>query len=172
MRPSEKFEAKSGKKSAFLFIFLLTLFENTLKYPLVCQQTNKNRQQANMIFQFACRKLQRSKDLEPARPSQFYSLMNGALCLFYTLYAVRYTSFCRLLSFVYRLYSTLVESPLQINPFYAKQTQFSGCTNECKYLLYKGLSNFYPACGAKKQTQFKPNCRKGEIDAKSVFTKD
>jgi hypothetical protein len=29
--------------------------------------------------------------------------------------------------------------------------------NERKYLLYKGLSNFYPAGGAKKQTQFKPN---------------
>jgi hypothetical protein len=70
-----------------------------------------------MTFQFARRKLQRSKDLEPAGLSQFYSLMNGALCLFYTLYAVRYISFCRLLSFVYRLYSTLVEDSLQIDLF-------------------------------------------------------
>jgi len=28
--------------------------------------------------------------------------------------------------------------------------------NEHKYLLHKGLSKFYPAGGAKKQTQFKP----------------
>jgi len=57
-----------AKKSAFLFIFLLTLFENTLKYHYVSQQANINRQQAKMTFQFACRKLQRSKDLEPASP--------------------------------------------------------------------------------------------------------
>ncbi len=33
-----------AKKSAFLVIFLLTLFENTLKYPYVSQQANINRQ--------------------------------------------------------------------------------------------------------------------------------
>jgi len=37
------------KKSAFLFIFLLTLFVNILKYPYVCQQANTNRQQAPVI---------------------------------------------------------------------------------------------------------------------------
>jgi hypothetical protein len=58
-----------GKKSAFWVIFLLTLFVNTLKYPYVSQQDNINRQQAKMTFQFACRKLQRSKDLEPAGPA-------------------------------------------------------------------------------------------------------
>ena len=42
-------------------------------------------------------------------------------------------------------------------PFYAKQTQFTKCPNLHKFLLYKGLSKFYPAGGAKKQTQFKPN---------------
>jgi len=40
---------------------------------------------------------------------------------------------------------------------YAKQSQFRESSNERKYLLYKGLSKFYPAGGAKKQTQFKPN---------------
>jgi len=44
------------------------MFETMLKYPYVSQQANINRQQANMTFQFACRKLQRSKDLEPASP--------------------------------------------------------------------------------------------------------
>jgi len=34
------------KKSAFLFVFLLTLFVNTLKYQHVSQQANINRQQA------------------------------------------------------------------------------------------------------------------------------
>jgi hypothetical protein len=38
-----------AKKSAFLVIFLLTLFGNTLKYPYVCQQANINRQQAAEI---------------------------------------------------------------------------------------------------------------------------
>ena len=37
-----------------------------------------------------------------------------------SLYAIRYTSFCRLLSFVYRLYSTLVEDSLQISYFLFK----------------------------------------------------
>ncbi len=35
-----------AKKSAFLVIFLLTLYENTLKYAYVSQQANINRQQA------------------------------------------------------------------------------------------------------------------------------
>ncbi len=51
----------------FLVIFLLTIFDNMLKYPPVSlslrgQQVNATRQQAKMTFQFACRKLQRSKD--------------------------------------------------------------------------------------------------------------
>jgi len=64
-----------AKKSAFLVIFLLTLFENTLKYfyvrlPLRGQRANINRPQATdkSTFQFACPKLQRSKDLEPEGP--------------------------------------------------------------------------------------------------------
>ncbi len=41
--------------------------------------------------------------------------------------------------------------------FFNKQSQFRESLNERKYLLYKDLSKFYPAGGAKKQTQFKPN---------------
>jgi len=52
---------------------------------------------------------------------------------------------------------TTVENALQISPFYAKQTQFPKKSNERKYLFNKGLQKFYPAGGAKKQTQFKPN---------------
>ncbi len=35
--------------------------------------------------------------------------------------------------------STSVENPLQINPFYAKQTQFPKKSNEHNYLFTKGL---------------------------------
>jgi hypothetical protein len=59
---------QDDQKKFFFVIFLLTIFENTLKYPYVSQQANINRQQAEMTFQFACRKLQRSKDLEPTSP--------------------------------------------------------------------------------------------------------
>jgi hypothetical protein len=53
----------------FFIIFLLTFFENTLKYTHVSQQANINRQQAKMTFQFACRKPPSDKDLEPASPN-------------------------------------------------------------------------------------------------------
>ena len=36
-------------KKVFFSVFLLTLFENTLKYTIVCQQANINRQQATDI---------------------------------------------------------------------------------------------------------------------------
>ena len=35
--------------------------------------------------------------------------------------------------------STFVESPLQIHPFSAKQTQFAKCSNERNLFLYSGL---------------------------------
>jgi len=60
-----------AKKSAFLFIFLLTLFVKMLKYAYVSQQANINRQQAKMTYHFACRKLQRSKDLESVGPDNY-----------------------------------------------------------------------------------------------------
>jgi len=40
---------------------------------------------------------------------------------------------------------------------YAKQTQFPKDQNELNFVLHKGLQKSYPAGGAKKQTQFKPN---------------
>ncbi len=81
-----------AKKSAFLVIFLLTMFEYTLKYPYVSQQANINRQQAKMIFQFVCRKLQRSKDLEPAQPINQWT-MNYEL---WTIYKHRESNFSSL----------------------------------------------------------------------------
>jgi len=35
--------------------------------------------------------------------------------------------------------STIVENPLQISPFYAKQSQFQNSRNVCKLLFAKGL---------------------------------
>jgi len=49
--------------------FHLKFNKNMIQYPRISQQANINRQQAKMTFQFACRKLQRSKDLEPAGPA-------------------------------------------------------------------------------------------------------
>jgi len=34
---------------------------------------------------------------------------------------------------------TFVKSPLQISSFYAKQSQFAGCSNEHKFYFNKGL---------------------------------
>ncbi len=39
----------------------------------------------------------------------------------------------------YKAPSTFVESPLQIHPFYAKQTQFTESPNESKFCYNKAL---------------------------------
>ena len=74
--------------------------------------------------------------------------------------------FCVLSSVICRLSSVLCPLSSALyncrgfftnRPFYAKQTQFPKGQNERKLLIHKGLSKFYPAGGAKKQTQFKPN---------------
>ncbi len=96
------------------------------------------------------------------------SLSPGAAYLTRNRRMLAHLLFCRGLHASRNCPSTSVEMPLQINPFYAKQTQFPKGQNERKYLLYKGLSNFYPAGGAKKQTQFKPNLRKSFYDKNSV----
>jgi len=59
-----------GQKKCFFGHFFLTIFYNMLKYQYVSQKANINRQQAKMTFQYAFRKLQRSKDLEPAGPAK------------------------------------------------------------------------------------------------------
>ncbi len=49
---------------------------------------------------------------------------------------------------------------------YAKQTQFPKSSNERIYLLYKGLSNFFPLAGYKNKPNsnpIKPNFRKNEF---------
>ncbi len=65
-------------------------------------------------------------------------------------YAIRNTTY-DIRESIYELLRT------KLSKNYAKQTQFRESSNEHNYLLYKGISKFYPAGGAKKQTQFKPN---------------
>ncbi len=59
--------------------------------------------------------------------------------------------------------------------FFNKQSQFRESSNEHKYLLYKGLSNFYPAGGAKNKPNSnpnKPNLRKAKMIVNSLIAKD
>jgi len=52
--------------------------------------------------------------------------------------------------------STFVENPLQINPFYAKQTQFPKNSNESKCLYKNGLRQNNRLQAGPKQTQSNP----------------
>jgi hypothetical protein len=58
--------------------------------------------------------------------------------------------------------STTVENSLQINPFYAKQTQFYGGSNKHKHFCNNEIRKFkhFDECQNKAKT--KPICRKGE----------
>jgi hypothetical protein len=59
--------------------------------------------------------------------------------------------------------------------FFNKQSQFRESSNERKYLLYKGLSNFIPLAGQKNKPNSnpnKPNCQKDQMNVKSLITKD
>jgi len=101
--------------------------------------------------------------------------MNGALCLFYTLYAVRYTIFCRLLSFVYRLYSTLVENPLQISPFMQNKPNFRKSQMNVSSYNTIDYEKYIPLAGQKnkpKTNPIKPNSRKAKMNVNLTFTKD
>jgi hypothetical protein len=53
--------------------------------------------------------------------------------------------------------STTVEKALQIRPFYAKQTQFSGLQNDVNIAYTKDYEENRRKLVMKKQTQFKPN---------------
>ena len=53
--------------------------------------------------------------------------------------------------------STTVEDSLQIHPFYAKQTQFTKCSNKRMLSISNGLCQFTPVQPLQKQSQFKPN---------------
>jgi len=71
--------------------------------------------------------------------------------------------------------STSVEDSLQIGPFYAKQSQFRESSNERKYLLYKGLSNFIPLSAQKNKPNsnpIKPNLQKAKMNVNLTLTKD
>ena len=52
--------------------------------------------------------------------------------------------------------TTPVENVLQISPFYAKQTQFAGCSNEHKRIFNKALRDQPTPPTPQKQTQSDP----------------
>jgi hypothetical protein len=58
--------------------------------------------------------------------------------------------------------STTVENSLQIDPFYAKQSQFQIRQNKRKHFLSKYLGLIGQLVIQKKQTQFKPNKAKNK----------
>ncbi len=60
-------------------------------------------------------------------------------------------------------------------PFYAKQTQFPKKSNDVSFFYtmdYENKSNWTIGESKPNSNPIKPNCRKGKIDAKCVFTKD
>ncbi len=60
-------------------------------------------------------------------------------------------------------------------PFYAKQTQFPKSQMNVSILLqtaYENKRNWTIGQSKPNSNPIKPNCRKGKIDAKCVFTKD
>jgi hypothetical protein len=85
---------------------------------------------------------------------------------------------CRLSSVNCPPPSTTVEDSLQISSFLTNKANFvrrRRIANERKYLLYKGLSNFYPAGGAKNKPNsnpIKPNPRKAQMNVNLTLTKD
>jgi len=68
--------------------------------------------------------------------------------------------------------STSVENPLQITPFYAKQTQSQDRQNQRKLFYNKYICESGHLVKSEKQSQTNPICRKGKIDAKCIFTTD
>jgi hypothetical protein len=64
--------------------------------------------------------------------------------------------------------STPVENVRQINPFYAKQSQFDGGSNEHKLRYQKQLQDIIPLAQAKKQSQFKPNLSQNKPNSNPI----
>ncbi len=82
-----------------------------------------------------------------------------------TLYASRFT----------KLPSTSVENPLQINLFMQNKPNFRKSQMNVSIFSqmdYENLSDWTIGQSKPNSNPNKPNCRKGKIDAKCVFTKD
>ncbi len=71
-------------------------------------------------------------------------------------------------------YSTIVESSLQITPFYAKQTQSPKKSNDVSFFYtmdYENICDWTIGENKPNSNPIKPNCQKGKIDTRCVFTK-
>ncbi len=65
--------------------------------------------------------------------------------------------------------STTVENSLQINPFYAKQTQFQIDQNQCKFFDNHHIRTIRQLVIQKKQSQFKPNKANNKPNTNPIF---
>jgi hypothetical protein len=71
--------------------------------------------------------------------------------------------------------STLVESSLQINPFYAKQTQFqkkSNDVNPYNTTNYERKRNWTLGENKPNTNPIKPNLKRAKMNINSIITKD
>ncbi|GAJ10723.1 unnamed protein product [marine sediment metagenome] len=71
--------------------------------------------------------------------------------------------------------STSVENPLQINPFYAKQTQFpkkSNDVNSYNTTDYERKCNWTLSENKPNSNPIKPNFQKAKMNVNSLITKD
>ncbi len=100
-----------------------------------------------------------------------------------SLHATRYTSienptlahFRHFSSLFTKFPSTSVENSLQINPFYAKQTQFPKKSNEHKYISqkdYENKSDWTFGQNKPNSKPIKPNFKKAKMNVNSLITKD
>jgi len=85
-----------------------------------------------------------------------------------------YSVFCHLSSVVCPPPSTSVEDPLQINPFYAKQTQFPKKSNDVSFFYtmdYENKSDRTLGENKPNSNPIKPNLRKAKMNVNSLITK-
>ena len=66
--------------------------------------------------------------------------------------------------------STIVENTLQIDPFYAKQSQFQIGQNKRKFFYNKHIHTLGQLVIQKKQTQFKPNKANNKPNSNPIQT--
>jgi len=91
----------------------------------------------------------------------------------YLIINLLYSVFCPLSSVLAP--STSVENPLQINPFYAKQTQFLKKSNDVSFFYtmdYENISDWTLGQNKPNSNPNKPNLRKAKMNVNLTLIKD
>jgi len=159
-----------AKKSAILVIFLLTMLDNTLKCPYVSQQANINRHQAIDIAEnrtFSYQQIHAHKPL--------FGKQGKVLNLDHLYFDIVSDLELRISDFANLGISTSVESPLQINPFYAKQSQFPKKSNDVSFfytMYYENKSNWTLGENKPNSNPIKPNFKKAKMNVNLTLAKD